>query len=123
FQKIKLKECNLIIASGIEVISDLPVLYHKTLQKVILSSKPPKNLKEKFQKIVQMCTFELFKPSVPSFKDSLTNKSMGSYAEIIAKTFNVTREDQDQYALESHKKATYAMQAGLLSEIFKYQSL
>ena len=37
---------------------------------------------------------------------------MGNEAEIIAEKFNVTREQQDQLALESHQKAAAAIKAG-----------
>ncbi len=51
--------------------------------------------------------------------DSFNNFHMGSAAELIARKFNVTREDQDRYAYESHKKAVAAQDANLFAkEIF-----
>lgn len=38
--------------------------------------------------------------------------SMGLTAEAVAKEFNVSREDQDQFALRSHQKAMNAIQQG-----------
>lgn len=38
--------------------------------------------------------------------------SMGHTAEEVAKRFNVTREDQDAFAVESHRKAFEAIQSG-----------
>jgi acetyl-CoA acyltransferase len=38
--------------------------------------------------------------------------SMGLTAEAVAKEFNVSREDQDQFALRSHQKAMNAIQSG-----------
>jgi len=43
-----------------------------------------------------------------SFGDNV----MGSYAEYTAEKAGVTREEQDQYALESHQKAVAAMEGG-----------
>ena len=40
--------------------------------------------------------------------DSFNNFHMGSAAELIAKKFNVTREDQDRFSVESHQKAVKA---------------
>jgi acetyl-CoA C-acetyltransferase len=37
---------------------------------------------------------------------------MGIAAELIAEKYNVTREDQDKYAVESHQKAVAAMEGG-----------
>ena len=38
--------------------------------------------------------------------------SMGLTAEAVAKEFNISREDQDQFALHSHEKALQAIQQG-----------
>ncbi len=43
--------------------------------------------------------------------DSFNNFHMGSAAELIARKFKVTREDQDRYAYESHQKAVAAQDA------------
>ena len=53
---------------------------------------------------------------VPNAKVGKENPSwywgMGLTAEAVAKQFNVTREEQDQFALNSHEKAIAAIQAG-----------
>jgi acetyl-CoA C-acetyltransferase len=41
---------------------------------------------------------------------------MGSAAELIAKKFNVTREDQDRFSMESHQKAAKAQAAGAFKD-------
>ncbi len=43
---------------------------------------------------------------------SFNNCHMGQHAEHIAKKFNVTREDQDQFALASQQRAAAAIKAG-----------
>src|SRR5882762_9816557 len=43
--------------------------------------------------------------------DSFSNQHMGNLAEYTAKKANVSRADQDQFALESHRKAVAAMEA------------
>ena len=40
------------------------------------------------------------------------NWHMGCTGEVVAERYNVTREEQDQYALESHRKAVAAMKDG-----------
>ena len=40
------------------------------------------------------------------------NWHMGSAAELIARKFNVTREDQDRFSVDSHQKAIAAQKAG-----------
>lgn len=44
---------------------------------------------------------------------SFGNEHMGNYAEHIARKYGITRQEQDQYAQESHKKAAAAAIEGL----------
>jgi acetyl-CoA C-acetyltransferase len=48
--------------------------------------------------------------------DSFNNFHMGSAAELIAKKFNVTREDQDRFSMESHLKAVKAQTANAFKD-------
>ena len=48
--------------------------------------------------------------------DSFNNFHMGSAAELIARKFTVTREDQDKFSVESHKKAVKAQQEGAFKD-------
>jgi acetyl-CoA C-acetyltransferase len=43
---------------------------------------------------------------------AFTNKHMGNSAEFIAEQFNLSREELDEYAYQSHRKAIEAMDAG-----------
>jgi acetyl-CoA C-acetyltransferase len=48
--------------------------------------------------------------------DSFNNFHMGSAAELIARKFKVTREDQDRFSVESHHKAARAQKEGKFKE-------
>jgi acetyl-CoA C-acetyltransferase len=48
--------------------------------------------------------------------DSFNNFHMGSAAELIARKFKVTREDQDRFSLESHQKAVRAQSEGAFKD-------
>src|SRR3984957_21244160 len=48
--------------------------------------------------------------------DPVSGLIMGATAEVIARDFNITREEQDRYALESHRRATDAQKRGVLAE-------
>jgi len=48
--------------------------------------------------------------------DSFNNFHMGSAAELIAKKFKVTREDQDRFSVESHQKAVRAQKEGAFQD-------
>ena len=46
--------------------------------------------------------------------DSFHNIHMGLTGEHVSEKYKVTREEQDQYAVDSHRKAAHATQAGLV---------
>ena len=47
---------------------------------------------------------------------AIDNCHMGMSGETVAETYHVTREEQDAYAAESHRRAAAATEAGLFSE-------
>lgn len=47
---------------------------------------------------------------------SFTGVHMGTYGNEIAEEFNITREEQDEWALRSHKKAIEAIESGKFEE-------
>jgi acetyl-CoA acyltransferase len=58
--------------------------------------------------------------TVPNYKIAKNNPewylSMGLTAEAVAKDYNVTREDQDEFAYQSHQKAINAIKNGYFKE-------
>lgn len=61
----------------------------------------------------------LFKP-VPALELGLTDPTcglnMGQTAEVLAKEFGISRQEQDQFALESHQKAVAAWKRGFFAD-------
>jgi len=47
--------------------------------------------------------------------DAYTDKHMGNFAEMLAKDRNYSREDQDNFAVESYKRAKHATDQGIFS--------
>ncbi|MFY9551475.1 MAG: acetyl-CoA C-acyltransferase [Thermoanaerobaculia bacterium] len=54
---------------------------------------------------------------VPEVKNRVTGKSMGEHCEDMAKTWKIGRREQDEYALESHRKAVAAQDRGLFDDL------
>jgi acetyl-CoA C-acetyltransferase len=65
-----------------------------------------------------------FKPVLPAVVEARTGLSMGQSTELMVKQWKVTREEQDQLALESHKRAAAAWDAGFYNDlVIEYQGL
>ena len=91
FQSIKLGDSAIIISGGQENMSIAPNL--------VLSKNFKKNLKDEF---VDTMIFD-------GLLDAFNNYHMGVTAENIAKRFNISRQEQDQFALNSQNKTQNAI--------------
>ena len=54
---------------------------------------------------------------VPEVKNRVTGRSMGEHTEDMAKTWNITRREQDELALQSHQFAVAAQDRGFFSDL------
>jgi acetyl-CoA C-acetyltransferase len=94
-QAIKAGDAQCIVAGGMESMSNVPHLLYGLRTGVKYGD----------HKIVDALQFDGL---WCSFGDNV----MGAYAEYTAEKAGVSREDQDQYALESHQKAVAAIEGG-----------
>ncbi len=135
FERIKSGTCDVVIAGGTENMSQSPLMmsrpFVKAFQKLMGARKPSQQLaaiggllKADFKQVFElMFTSPLaptpYKPRI-SIMEGLTDPfvgiNMGQTAEIIAKDFGLTREEQDAFALLSHQKAVAAQKNGHLGE-------
>jgi acetyl-CoA C-acetyltransferase len=54
---------------------------------------------------------------IPEVKNRVTGRSMGEHTEDMAKTWNVSRREQDELALESHQRAIAAQDRGFFADL------
>ncbi len=55
-------------------------------------------------------------PRQPSVRERTTGELMGEAAERMAERWGVTREEQDAFAVQSHRRAAKAFEAGIISD-------
>ncbi|MCB1197481.1 MAG: thiolase family protein [Deltaproteobacteria bacterium] len=111
---IQAKRSNIIIAGGTESMSNIPLVFPKSmslfLEKLARSKSPIAKLKT-------LSTFKLsyLQPIIAllqGLKDPFCGLSMGQTAQILANEFGISREQQDFFALGSHQKTSAAMESG-----------
>ena len=117
-EKIRCGLDEIVIAGGTESMSNIPLLFGKEITRILTRLNRAKGVIEKLKLISQMRPSH-FKP-VPGLVLGLTDPvcglNMGQTAEVLAKEFGITREEQDEFALMSHKRAA-ANRAKLREEI------
>lgn len=111
---IQLGHADVVIAGGVESMSNIPFIFRKSAQKKFTRLNRSKNVLAKTK------TLFSFRPGdfIPEIgvKEGLTDKfcglNMGETAEILAKEYSISRKEQDEFALMSHKRTTAAWKEG-----------
>jgi len=101
------------ISGGADSTSVAPVGVSKKLARSLLDLSKTKTLGQKLA-ILRQLRFRDLLPVAPAVAEYSTGLSMGDTAEQMAKTYNISREDQDALAHRSHTLATKAWAEGKL---------
>lgn len=114
--KIALGQIESGIAGGVDTNSDLPVVFARSFARKLLNMSRAKTTMDKLAVIAQIRLLDL-KPVTPGVLEPRTGLSMGESCELMAKTWKVTREEQDALALASHMNALRAYKEGFYSDL------
>src|SRR6202046_5174506 len=116
--KIALGQIDCAIAAGVDTVSDPPVVYPKSFQQMLLRSYRGKTMGQRMGPWFGLRPKNL-RPVLPGIAEPRTGLSMGESAELMVKTWGITRAEQDQLALESHQKATAAYARGFYKDLVR----
>lgn len=113
--KILLGQAEIIIAGGVESMSNFPILFPSRMRDFLQNLNRAKGV---FAKLKSLLGFRpsLLTPQFPGLDDPLCGLTMGQTAELITRDFNVNRLEQDQFAARSHNRAEKAIKEGLFND-------
>ena len=114
--KIALGQIDSGIAGGTDSISDAPIMYPRSYQQLLLESARGRTFWQRAAPWLKLRP-KHFKPVLPAVVEPRTGLSMGQSTELMAKKWQISRQDQDQLAYESHMKAAAAWREGFYDEI------
>lgn len=114
--KIALGQIDWGISGGVDTTSDVPLLTSDALRKVILDLRSARSFFEKMKIASTFRPSDLL-PVSPEVMEPRTGLSMGEHCEKMVKEWKISREEQDQLALESHQKASRAYQENFYSDL------
>jgi len=98
-QAVSLGESEIVIAGGMESMSNCPYLLRGARTGFKLGNQ------------------EIFDSMITDgLWDAYENFHMGNTGELVAEKYKITREEQDQFAYESHKKAVHAIKSCFFGE-------
>jgi len=107
-----------MVVGGTESMSNMPLIYGDEMKELFATLSYGKNSAEKIQKLVE------FRPKwlspvvalMEGLTDPVSGLNMGQTAEILARDFGISREEQDAFALRSHQRTIAAQKAGKFDE-------
>ncbi len=112
--QIALGHLDVVIAGGSESLSNIPILHSQGFaEKLVLASKA-KSLPARLRILAQLRPKDLI-PVTPAISEPSTGETMGQSAEKMAKLNTITREEQDHFALRSHRLAAAGTSDGRLT--------
>ncbi len=117
-QLIRLGEATTVLAGGVESMSRIPLLYNREATDLFFRLEKAKSWRQRLGAMLRFRPRH-FKPVVgvqQGLTDPVCGLIMGETAELLADDFHITRQEQDEYALESHRRAADAQKRGVLAE-------
>jgi len=114
--KIALGQIDAGIAGGVDSISDVPIVYPKEYQQLLLKSFRGRSFMQRVSPFFGLRPAH-FKPVTPAVLEPRTGLSMGQSTELMVKRWGISREAQDQLAAESHAKAAKAWAEGFYNDL------
>ncbi|HUG71918.1 MAG TPA: acetyl-CoA C-acetyltransferase [Steroidobacteraceae bacterium] len=114
--KIALGQIDAGIAAGVDTISDPPVVYPASYRELMLASYRGRSFGQRLMPWLGLRP-KHFRPVMPGVVEPRTGLSMGQSCELMAKTWQISRPDQDAFAVQSHLRAAASWQAGFHDDL------
>jgi len=109
---------DVVVCGGVEFMSDVPIRFSRKMRGLMMSMPKAKSLQKRLSIVSKMMSPKvLFDVDLPAVAEFSTNETMGHSADRLAAAFNVSRKEQDEFAIRSHSLAKKAQDEGKLSDV------
>lgn len=109
--KISSGQIDIGLAGGVESISSIRAIFSQEATDYFQDFARKRSTGEKLGHLAQFKLTHMA-PLAPGIKEPTTGLTMGQSADLMAREFKITRQEQDEYAVSSHLKAHEAWQKG-----------
>lgn len=104
------------IAAGTDTTSDAPIVFGSKFAKRMIKLSQARSMKQRMAALKGFNPKELA-PVSPTNGEPRTGLSMGQHCERMAQEWQISREDQDRMAYDSHQKTAAAYESGFFDEL------
>ncbi|MEO8908730.1 MAG: acetyl-CoA C-acyltransferase FadI [Gemmatimonadaceae bacterium] len=112
--QIALGHLDVAIAGGSESLSNIPILHAQGFADALVLASKARTLPARIKALARIRPKDLV-PVTPAIAEPSTGETMGQSAEKMAKLNAITREEQDHFALRSHRLAAAGTSDGRLT--------
>jgi len=112
--QIALGQLDVAIAGGSESLSNIPILHSQGFAEALVLASKAKSLPARLRALARIRPKDLI-PITPAIAEPSTGETMGESAEKMAKLNAIAREEQDHFALRSHRLASAGTADGRLT--------
>jgi acetyl-CoA acyltransferase len=112
--QIALGQMDVAIAGGSESLSNIPILHSQGFAEALVLASKAKSLPGRLRALARIRPKD-FVPITPAIAEPSTGETMGQSAEKMAKLNAIAREEQDHFALRSHRLAAAGTADGRLT--------
>jgi acetyl-CoA acyltransferase len=112
--QIALGHLDVAIAGGAESLSNIPILHSPGMADALVLASKAKSLGGRIRALARIRPKDLV-PITPAIAEPSTGETMGQSAEKMAKLNAIPREEQDHFALRSHRLAAAGTADGRLT--------
>jgi acetyl-CoA acyltransferase len=112
--QIALGHLDVAIAGGSESLSNIPILHSQGFAETLVLASKAKSLPARLRTIARLRPKDLI-PVTPAIAEPSTGETMGQSGEKMAKLNAIAREEQDHFALRSHRLAAAGTTDGRLT--------
>jgi acetyl-CoA acyltransferase len=117
--KIGTGQADVMLVGGVESMSGMPLIYRPEVVDFFGRLMRAKTPIQKIMTLLKLPLGRMLNPIV-AIQEGLTDPfcglNMGQTADLLAKEWRISREDQDKFALESHRRAVASTENGKLGE-------
>ncbi|MFM8575470.1 MAG: acetyl-CoA C-acetyltransferase [Limnohabitans sp.] len=115
-------ECG--VAGGVDTTSDAPIALNEKLRRTLLDLGRARSTGQRLRAALRIRPGQFLRPVLPRNGEPRTGLSMGEHAQLMAREWGISRQAQDELALQSHLKLAQAYDSGFFNDLMTpYQGL
>jgi acetyl-CoA C-acetyltransferase len=114
--KIALGQIEVGLAGGVDTTSDAPIEVNDDLRRLLLELNRTRSVAGRLALVRKLRPGQLV-PAIPQNAEPRTGLSMGEHQAISTKRWGISRADQDELAVESHRRLAAAYDRGFFDDL------